>query len=202
MRIQLVSFLIAPAQPPVASSLLPPGKMLRKSKHQYERLDPYSSAPDAYPLQRGLHGFVASDPALGISPGMDGSARCSASGGAPAVGTGGRQHGGGGDEGEACMICMDREADAVLVECGHGGLCAACAVACWDGLASGRRACPLCRRGFAGVMRIRGHDGDLVRPPVRRFGGGSRLCGGRGMEVWQGMLTKKLGTEGTGRAGG
>ena len=100
------------------------------------------------------------------------------------------------------MICMDREADAVLVECGHGGLCAACAVACWDGLASGRRACPLCRRGFAGVMRIRGHDGDLVRPPVRRFGGGSRLCGGRGMEVWQGMLTKKLGTEGTGRAGG
>ena len=28
---------------------------------------------------------------------------------------------------ERCFVCMDGPADAVLVECGHGGLCAACA---------------------------------------------------------------------------
>ncbi len=26
--------------------------------------------------------------------------------------------------GQACFVCMDAAADAVLIECGHGGLCA------------------------------------------------------------------------------
>ena len=27
-------------------------------------------------------------------------------------------------EGKACFVCLDADADAVLIECGHGGLCA------------------------------------------------------------------------------
>ena len=41
-----------------------------------------------------------------------------------------------------CQICMSNAADAVLLECGHGGLCYACAVRLLKGTT---RACPLCR---------------------------------------------------------
>ena len=51
---------------------------------------------------------------------------------------------------DQCIVCMDRPADAVLLECGHSGLCVECATVLWDQA----RRCPLCRRGFAAVMRI------------------------------------------------
>jgi hypothetical protein len=54
-------------------------------------------------------------------------------------------------EGETtCIVCMDRPADAVLLECGHSRLCVKCATVLWDQA----RRCLLCRRGFAAVMRI------------------------------------------------
>jgi hypothetical protein len=61
--------------------------------------------------------------------------------------------------GGQCMVCMARRADAALVECGHAGLCGACAGALWR---RGERRCPLCRRGFAGVVRILSESGDGV----------------------------------------
>ena len=49
-----------------------------------------------------------------------------------------------------CIVCWEQPQDAVLLECGHGGLCVACADLLWRQT----RRCPLCREGFAGVMRI------------------------------------------------
>ncbi len=54
------------------------------------------------------------------------------------------------DTSSTCFVCVERPADAVLLECGHSGLCVECANVLWD---QGRR-CPLCRRGFAAIMRI------------------------------------------------
>ena len=64
--------------------------------------------------------------------------------------------GGGGD---ACLVCMERPPDAVLLECGHGGVCVACAEVLWR---QGRR-CPLCRARFCGVVRILRGESDTVR---------------------------------------
>lgn len=66
---------------------------------------------------------------------------------------------------ETCYLCMDRAADAVLVECGHGGLCVVCADALWrrGTRAPGGRSCPLCRRPFIGVMHILSETNNTVR---------------------------------------
>ena len=58
-----------------------------------------------------------------------------------------------------CMVCLERPSNAILLECGHSGLCVDCATVLW---AQARR-CPLCRQGFAGVMRIISRDGYSVR---------------------------------------
>ena len=55
---------------------------------------------------------------------------------------------------------MERPADAVLLECGHSGLCVECATALWDQA----RRCPLCRQGFAAVMRIVAREASAVSP--------------------------------------
>ena len=49
---------------------------------------------------------------------------------------------------DLCYACVDAGADAVLLACGHRGLCMACATRRWN---TDRR-CPLCRRGVNGVM--------------------------------------------------
>jgi hypothetical protein len=56
------------------------------------------------------------------------------------------------------MVCMERPADAILLECGHSGLCIECATVLWDQESQ----CPLCRRGFAAVMRIVDGSSDQV----------------------------------------
>ena len=65
---------------------------------------------------------------------------------------------------EPCYLCMDHAADAVLMECGHGGLCAACAAVLWQRgtLAPGGRQCPLCRQHFVGVLHIVSECGSKV----------------------------------------
>ena len=57
---------------------------------------------------------------------------------------------------DLCYLCSDRPADAVLIECGHGGLCAECADSLWRRGAHqpAGRSCPLCRQTFIGIMRI------------------------------------------------
>ncbi len=54
------------------------------------------------------------------------------------------------DEDDPCIVCMERPADAILLECGHGGLCVTCSTVLW----SHSRHCPLCRQEFAAIMRI------------------------------------------------
>ena len=51
---------------------------------------------------------------------------------------------------DVCFICMEQQQDAVLLECGHSGLCVACASSLW---AQDRR-CPLCRKRINSIMRI------------------------------------------------
>jgi hypothetical protein len=54
------------------------------------------------------------------------------------------------NESNTCVVCWERESNAILLECGHSGICVECAGKLWDD----SRLCPLCRQGFAGVMRI------------------------------------------------
>ena len=101
------------------------------------------------------------------------------------------------EEDESCFVCLEARPDAVrppsrrsasesprpphrhrrrrvaagrwqvLLECGHGGLCAGCAERLWMLPAAGRT-CPLCRNGVTGVVRIVGAAAaagtDRVRP--------------------------------------
>jgi hypothetical protein len=63
-----------------------------------------------------------------------------------------------GEVGSACIVCMERPPDAVLLECGHSGLCVGCATVLWVQA----RHCPLCRQSFAAVMRIVAREAGAV----------------------------------------
>mmetsp|Transcript_31096 Transcript_31096/g.91176 ORF Transcript_31096/g.91176 Transcript_31096/m.91176 type:complete len:164 (-) Transcript_31096:533-1024(-) len=95
-------------------------------------------------------------------------------GGAPLLGGGGAGSGGGGavalsesrseagsadggsgsgseTGGDHCWICFTGPREAVLLHCGHGGICYACAERCWK---LRPRVCPLCRERVAGIARV------------------------------------------------
>lgn len=57
-----------------------------------------------------------------------------------------------------CYICCERRADAVVMECGHGGVCFTCATHLAD---TPPHKCPRCRRDIQEVLKL--HD-------VREFG--------------------------------
>ena len=52
-----------------------------------------------------------------------------------------------------CFVCLDQGHGAVLMECGHGGLCVQCASTLWARGVACRR-CPMCRAEIAAVMRV------------------------------------------------
>ena len=54
-------------------------------------------------------------------------------------------------EGELCWICCNGARDAVLLECGHGGICYGCAVKC-----ARKRPplCPMCRQRITRVVQL------------------------------------------------
>mmetsp|Transcript_33072 Transcript_33072/g.73699 ORF Transcript_33072/g.73699 Transcript_33072/m.73699 type:complete len:583 (-) Transcript_33072:52-1800(-) len=69
-------------------------------------------------------------------------------------------------EGEQlCFVCYDNAPDAILMECGHAGMCIACATNIFDDIrrpATRQRAtCPICRASIASVLRI---DADTSLP--------------------------------------
>jgi len=41
-----------------------------------------------------------------------------------------------------CLVCFDNFADAVFLECGHGGICYKCAIDIWKSTGE----CFLCRK--------------------------------------------------------
>ena len=64
-----------------------------------------------------------------------------------------------GDDGNTCLVCWDKDADAILLECGHSGICTVCAQKLWHE----DRRCVFCREGFAAVMRIVDRHALMVR---------------------------------------
>ena len=69
-----------------------------------------------------------------------------------------------------CIICWDGAREAVLLECGHSGLCVACAQRI-SRSAPALRVCPICRQGFAAIVRIvhEEHGAVRLRSPPRRL---------------------------------
>jgi hypothetical protein len=57
-----------------------------------------------------------------------------------------------------CLVCMECPSNAILLECGHAGICGGCATRLWE---SGRR-CPLCRETFTGAVRVVQETEDVV----------------------------------------
>jgi hypothetical protein len=47
-----------------------------------------------------------------------------------------------------CIVCMDRKACMALIDCGHTGFCATCAIAHKD------RPCPVCRAVVRNVLKL------------------------------------------------
>jgi len=46
-----------------------------------------------------------------------------------------------------CTICCERNANAVVMNCGHGGMCYKCVLDIWNY----RNQCPLCRKAISEV---------------------------------------------------
>ena len=66
-------------------------------------------------------------------------------------------------EGQVCWICVSGPRDAVLLECGHGGICYGCAERC---VRKRPPLCPMCRQRISCVVRLDGPeeqiDGQVV----------------------------------------
>lgn len=67
-----------------------------------------------------------------------------------------------------CWICFEGPRDAVLLECGHGGICFACAQRCFK---KKGRICPMCRQPVTQVVHIQ-LDDDAPEADRNRGGGG------------------------------
>ena len=72
------------------------------------------------------------------------------------------------EEDKSCIVCLDRERNALLLECGHGGLCVPCADALWRSGPAFRN-CPMCREVFTGVMKIVGEEEGEVSVEVVHY---------------------------------
>ncbi|EOD14743.1 hypothetical protein EMIHUDRAFT_197284 [Emiliania huxleyi CCMP1516] len=73
---------------------------------------------------------------------------------------------------DRCWICYEGPRDAVLLECGHGGICVACARRVFK---KRGRLCPMCRQPVSQMVQLQlgdGHGSELEMPrgsivPVR-----------------------------------
>jgi hypothetical protein len=73
-------------------------------------------------------------------------------------------------DGQACYVCCESVADAVFLNCGHGGMCFACARRHVSAQRGRRPLCPLCRERVVQVVQIGGVErsvGDHVVVSVR-----------------------------------
>lgn len=67
-----------------------------------------------------------------------------------------------------CWICFEGQRDAVLLECGHGGICFACAQRCFK---KKGRICPMCRQPVTQVVHIQ-LEGEAPEADRSSRGGG------------------------------
>jgi len=59
--------------------------------------------------------------------------------------------------GAECWICFTGPREAVLLSCGHGGICYPCAERCWK---MRPRVCPLCREKVVGIAKVAPNPAD------------------------------------------
>ena len=57
----------------------------------------------------------------------------------------------GSQDGDVCFICFSGPRDAVLLECGHGGLCFGCATRCMQ---MRFQECPICRQPISQIVQL------------------------------------------------
>lgn len=62
---------------------------------------------------------------------------------------------------QLCFVCYDQRPEAVLLECGHAGLCCDCATFLME-RRPGQGQCPICRGSISSAYRLRA---DLPTPP-------------------------------------
>lgn len=60
------------------------------------------------------------------------------------------------------MVCFASNADSVIMECGHGGICYECAIKMWKRAES----CFLCRQPILQVLQIERNVIGLNRYPI------------------------------------
>ena len=68
-------------------------------------------------------------------------------------------------EGGTCFVCQDAAADAVLIECGHGGMCSGDAMGRYSGQQRGLKGCGE-RRNHSELVRRAG-EGDKAHSVTR-----------------------------------
>jgi hypothetical protein len=61
-----------------------------------------------------------------------------------------------------CSVCLDATADSVMIPCGHGGLCNACAIKMWER----SKICYLCRVEIEVVAQIPSTPSNWVMPMI------------------------------------
>ena len=108
--------------------------------------------------------------------GEGGSADAAADGAADLEGGGGGEAAAEGEsapdmgDGSVCWICWQDPPTAVLMECGHGGLCTPCAERCWR---KRPHLCPMCRQRITMVVQVgeeRTVDGQVLTPVMGTSG--------------------------------
>jgi hypothetical protein len=63
-----------------------------------------------------------------------------------------------------CSVCVDAKADSVMIPCGHGGLCNACAIKMWER----SKVCYLCRVEIEVVAQIPLTPSTWVMPKLTK----------------------------------
>ena len=59
-----------------------------------------------------------------------------------------------GDDDNLCIICFEKEANAVIMDCGHGGICYDCALENWK---KGDN-CVICRGNIEQIYKVANHN--------------------------------------------
>jgi len=54
------------------------------------------------------------------------------------------------NDAKTCVVCMDKDVNAILIPCGHLGLCIECA----KEIDSNSGFCPICRQKIESFMRV------------------------------------------------
>ena len=100
---------------------------------------------EAFPARHA----TSATPPPAASTGSAGSA--SAPGPASLAAPLGSDRSAGSQDGDVCFICFSGPRDAVLLECGHGGLCFGCATRCMQ---MRFQECPICRQPISQIVQL------------------------------------------------